>query len=155
MRITEASDALLFAMKDIAKGATEKGLKTEIDCYLANRDLERLTEADDSAVRVVAAEMTVSSDETEEKIVLECALSVEDGEVQADEMLREVNTLRDSMREILEKLDAYGNAKDAFAEICKPEDEEVDNSPKYDNKTFYIAATAIVLAIFIIILIFK
>ena len=135
MKIIESRDALLHAILDVAKSAEEHGLSAEAKCFIADHDLAPLSDGACESAALIAGEITVSSPETEEKIVLECALSITEGEVSADEMLREVNTIRDNMREIIEKVHEYGNAKDAFAEMCKT-DEPEDAVQTFDNKNF-------------------
>ena len=138
MTVIEAREALALTLKDIAANATEKNLNADTKCFIADHDLLELSEDNCADAALVAGEITISQDGLEEKLVLECAVSVTDGEVSSEEMLREVNVIRESMRELCEKINETDSAEDAFNAIV-PE-EEAPTMPKiYDNKRFYIA----------------
>ena len=87
-------------------------------------------------------------------MILECAVSVSDGEVSSEEMLSEVNTVRTNMKEILDKLnDAEG--ADAVFSSFEPDEETAPATPVYNNKNFYILAGIAVAAILVLVLLFK
>ena len=153
MNITEARDALALTLEDISKKVTEKGLTADIKCFIADHDLVELTPDNLTDAALIAGEITVSAPGAEEKLVLECAVSVTDGDVSSEEMQREVNVMRESMRELCEKLDEASSPEDAFTAVV-PEEEEPAPVHVYDNKRFYIAcgvgAAALILLILLI-----
>lgn len=154
MKTIESRDALAAALNNIAELATENGLKAETRCFIADHDLIELSEDELSAAALIAGEITVSADGTDEKMLLECALSVTDGEVSDDEIISEVGTLRANMKEICSKVSELGNAKDAF-EALSPEEPEAKEEPKYDNKRFYIIASIVAVAVIVLMVLLK
>ena len=143
MNITEAKNALCEALKNVSEDAINRGMEAEVRCFTANRDLEEVDESDPKAF-LIAGEITVTSEEKADKqIVLECALSVEDGEVSSDEILREVNNIRNSMKEVCETFDNVGNAESTFDAIEKDQELPVEEPKTFDNKQFYIWGSVI------------
>ena len=138
MTVIEAREALTLTLRDIAGGATEKNLTADIRCFIADHDLNALSDDNLAEAALVAGEITIGKDDIEEKLVLECAVSVNDGEVSSEEMLREVNVMRDSMKELCEKMNESESAADAFNAVV-PEEEAPAPVHVYDNKKFYIA----------------
>lgn len=152
MTVIEARDALLLALEDISKKAIEKGLTADVKCFIADHDLNELSPDDLSKAALVSGEISVGTEKSEEKLVLECALSITDGDISSEEMLREVNVMRCSMTELCEKLDETGSAEEAFTAVA-PE-EEIPEAPRtYDNKRFYIACSIGAAALIVLILI--
>ena len=152
MNIKEAREALALTLTDIAGAAIEKGLTAETKCFIADHDLNELSDETIASAVLIAGEILIGEDGSEEKLLLECAVSVNDGEVTSEDMLREVNTLRESMKDLCDKLDEKGNAKDAFTAVT-PE-EEIPEPPRvYDNKRFYIACGVGALVIIALVLI--
>lgn len=152
MNVTEAREALALTLTDIAKAAEEKGLSAETKCFIADRDLNELPEDNTSSAVIIAGEILIGANDSEQKLLLECAVSVNDGEVAPDDMLREVNTLRESMKELCDKLDEKGNAEDAFVAVS-PEEEMPEPPRVYDNKRFYISCGIGALALLTLVLI--
>ena len=153
MKINEAREALALTLTDIAKIAEQKELSAETKCFIADRDLNELSDENAASAVLIAGEILVGADDSEEKLLLECAVCVNDGEVTSEDMLREVNTMRESMRELCEKLDEKGNAKDAFIAVS-PEEEAPVPPRVYDNKNFYIACgigACVIIALLLII----
>ena len=153
MTIVEAREALRLALEDIAKSATEKQLTADVKCFIADHDLTELAPENFEKAALVAGEILVGAANSEEKLMLECALSVTDGEISSDEILREVNTVRESMKELCEKLDESENPSEAFLAVA-PEEEIPEPAHTYDNKRFYIACgigAAVLIALVLII----
>ena len=143
MNITESKNALYEVLQNVSEDAINRGMNAEVRCFTANRDLEEVEESDPK-VALIAGEITVTSEEKADKqIVLECALSVEDGEVSPDEMLREVNNIRQSMKEVCETFDNVGNAENTFDAIEKEQEIPVEEPKTFDNKQFYIWGSVI------------
>lgn len=138
MNIHEAREALALTLTDIAGQAAAKGLETETKCFVADHDLNELSDENIAAAVLIAGEIVIAAPNSEQKLLLECAVSVNDGDVTPEDMLREVNTLRESMKDFCDSLDEKGNAEDAFAAVA-PEEEEPEAPRVYDNKRFYIA----------------
>ncbi|MBE6537445.1 MAG: hypothetical protein E7673_05775 [Ruminococcaceae bacterium] len=153
MNITESKNALYEALKNVSEDAVKRGMKAEVRCFVADHDLMEVSE-DSPKATLIAGEITVTSDENEDKeILLECALSVEDGEVSSEEMLREVNTIRGSMKEICETFDSVGSAGGTIESIEKEQQVDMPEPKVFDNKNFYIyggIAAAVVLILVII-----
>lgn len=146
MNINEAYEALSRTLCDITNIATQKGLVAESRCTVTDRDLNALENEGDyeSLAALIAGEVTVSADGCDEKIVLECAVSITDGCVFDDEMINEIRVLRDNVSALCDKIDAE-NAKESFAAICKEEAGEEDKpEPVRSNKAFYIGALCVV-----------
>ena len=154
MNITESKNALYEALTNVCKEAESRGMKTEVKCFVADHDLNEVTE-DSPKAQLIAGEITVTSDEKEDRaILLECALSVEDGEVSSDEMLREVNNIRTSMKEICATFDEVGGAANTFNSIEKEQEPDIPEPKIFNNKDFYIWGSIIAAAALILTLIF-
>ena len=138
MNIKEAQEALTLTLEDVAKSAAERGLTATVECFTADRDLNRISDGNTDAAVIIAGEITVGAPDSEEKLLLECAVGINNGEVIPEDMLREVDTIRESMKELCETFDEKGNAAEAFAAML-PEEEEPEQPRVYDNKRFYIA----------------
>ncbi|MBQ9071175.1 MAG: hypothetical protein IJY23_07520 [Clostridia bacterium] len=154
MKITESRVALYGALKDVSGLAEERGITAEVKCFIADHDLCEISEDNLGAAALVSGEITLFAEGSDKKMILECALSITDGEVSPDEMLREVTAVRDNMKQILEKLDETKDVEKAFASF-EPEEEPVADEPKYDNKKFYIYAGLAVAVILLLVLLFK
>lgn len=138
MKITESKIALYEALVSISADAAKRGMKAKIRCFTANHDLEEVDENDAGAV-LIAGEIRVTSDEKNDKeILLECALSVEDGEVSEDEILREIGNIRSSMKEVCDTFDNVGSAESTFDSIEKEQQLPAEEPKTFDNKQFYI-----------------
>lgn len=153
MKVTESKNALFEALKNVSEDAINRGMKADVKVFVADRDLNEVSEDSPKAV-LIAGEISVTSDEKSDKqILLECALSIEDGEVANDEILREVNTIRGSMKEICETFDNVGNAENTFDSIEKEQTVEMPEPKTFDNKQFYIwgsiAAAAALILVFL------
>lgn len=154
MNITESKNALYEALKNVSEDAISRGMTAEVRCFTANRDLEEVSESDPSAV-LIAGEIAITSEEKKEKeILLECALSIEDGEVSGDEILREVNNIRSNMKEVCDTFDKVGSAENTFDTIEKEQELPKEEPKTYDNKQFYIwgsiiAGVALILTFFL------
>ena len=152
MNIKEAREALALTLTDIAGGAIEKGLTAQTKCFIADHDLNELSDDNIGSAVLIAGEILVGTEGSEQKLLLECAVCVNDGEVTSEDMLREVNTLRESMKELCEQLDEKGNAEEAFAAVV-PEEELPEPPRVYDNRRFYIACGVGALVLVALILI--
>ncbi len=153
MKITESKNALYEALKNVSEDAINRGMKAEVKVFVADHDLNEVSEDSPKAV-LIAGEISVTSDEKSDKqILLECALSIEDGEVANDEILREVNTIRGSMKEVCDTFDSVGNAENTFDSIEKEQTVEMPEPKVFDNKQFYIwgsiAAAAALILVFL------
>ena len=143
MNIKEAREALALTLTDIAGGAIEKGLTAQTKCFIADHDLNELSDDNIGSAVLIAGEILVGTEGSEEKLLLECAVCVNDGEVTSEDMLREVNTLRESMKELCEKLDEKGNAEEAFAAVV-PESISTGMPKKVCDPTAKISFTGTV-----------
>ena len=146
MNIKEAYEALSRTLGDITNIATKKGLIAESKCTVTDRDLIALTdEADyEQLAALISAEVTVSADGCDEKILLECAVSISNGSVFNDEMINEIRILRDNLSALCDKVDEE-NVSESFAALCKEEAGEEDKpEPVRSNKAFYIGALCVV-----------
>lgn len=154
MNITEAKNALYNALESISEEATSRGMKSEVRCFVADHDLVEVDESSPKAT-LIAGEIRVTSEEKADKeILLECALSVEDGEVSNEEILREVNTMRGSMKEIADTFDSVGSAGGTIESIEKEQEIEMPEPKIFDNKNFYIYGGIAAAAILILVLLF-
>ena len=146
MKTNEAYEALSRTLADIADTAKAKGLIAESKCTVTDRDLVALENENDYSqlAALIAGEVTVSAEGAEEKIVLECAVSITDGCVFDDEMVNEIRVLRDNVNALCGKIDAE-NVKESFEALCKDEAGEEDKpEPVRSNKAFYIGALCVV-----------
>lgn len=152
MKIIEAKEALISACESLVAEATEKGLVADYRCFAANADLE---EVDDSSskVRLIAAEMTLGAEGTEKEMLLECALSISDGDVAEDEILREVGAMRENLREFYQTIDEMGGVTEALDKIAADSEEPAPEVKVYDNRKFYIGASAVALLAIIIVIV--
>ena len=153
MKVTESKNALYEALKNVSEDAINLGMKAEVKVFVADHDLNEVSEDSPKAV-LIAGEISVTSDEKSDKqILLECALSIEDGEVSNDEILREVNTIRGSMKEVCDTFDSVGSAENTFDSIEKEQTVEMPEPKVFDNKQFYIwgsiAAAAALILVFL------
>lgn len=138
MNITEAKNALYNALESISEEATSRGMKSEVRCFVADHDLVEVDEISPKAT-LIAGEIRVTSEEKADKeILLECALSVEDGEVSEDEILREIGNIRSSMKEVCDTFDNVGSAESTFDTIEKEQQLPAEEPKTFDNKQFYI-----------------
>ena len=154
MNITEAKSALYNALKNVSEDAASRGMTAEVKCFVADHDLTEVSEDSPKAV-LIAGEITVTSDEKKDKeILLECAISVEDGEVANDEILREVNTIRASMKEVCDTFDTVGSAEGTFDSIEKEQEVPMPEEKVFDNKQFYIWGSIAAAAVLLLVLIF-
>ncbi len=151
MTIIEAREALTNTFENIKAEAKEKGVIADYKCFASDRDLNE-TDVSDSTAALIAGELTLGADGTDEKVILECAVSITDGEVFDDEMLREITAIRESVRELYAKIDEAGSAVAALSEIYKESEESVPEVKTYDNKKFYIGAGIAVIIIIIIMI---
>lgn len=153
MNIKEAFEALGATLENIADTARASGLSATTHCILATHDMEELSvDGEVSRAALIAGEITLGADGTEEKMLFECALSISDGEVSSDEMAAEIKSVRANVREICDKLDLSLPINEAFASVCDAEspDEDETPAPARSNKVFYI--TAAVMFIFLIVI---
>ena len=148
MKVTEAREALIKTIDDAIASLKEKGLEVEKNCFLADRDL--LPTKGEEGASLIVADITVCAPDTDEKVIMECAVSIEEGEVLNDEIIREITLLRQNIKEITDKIDEVGSAKDAFAILAKEEEPEVADAPVASNKSFYIYAGIAAIVILII-----
>ena len=154
MNVTESKNALFEALKNISEEAVSRGMKADVRCFVADHDLNEVDENSPKAT-LVAGEIAITSDEKADKeILLECAISVEDGEVSSEEILREVNTIRSSMKELCDTFDTLGSAGSTIDSIEKEQTVEMPEPKVFDNKQFYIWGSVIAAAALILVLIF-
>lgn len=154
MNITESKNALCEALKNVSEEAVKRGMTAEVNCFVADHDLVEVSE-DSPKATLIAGEIRITADEKAEKeILLECALSVEDGEVSPEEMLREVNTMRSSMKEICETFDSVGSAESTIDSIEKEQQVDMPEPKVFNNKDFYIYGGIIAVIAIILTIIF-
>ncbi len=156
MNVNESREAFLAAIKDIANTATEAGFTTEYKCYAADRDLCPVGEENEENAAIIAAELSLAAEGVEEKVLLECAVSIRDGECTSDEIAEEISMLRQNVKELADKAAAQGGAAEAIAELFR-EQRDAEKSPEvkvYNNKSFYITAgiaAVVIVVLFLII----
>ncbi len=154
MKINEAYEALSNTFKNIKSEAEEKGITATYKCFTSDRDLIEVDINDDN-VSLIAGEFTLGAEGTEEKIILECAVSITDGEIFDDEVIREITAIRESIRELYAKIDETGSAAAALSDIYKEEEQPQPPAKTYDNKMFYIYGGLAILVVAIILIISK
>lgn len=155
MNIKEAYEALSRTLCDIESIATKKGLVAESKCTVTDRDLVKIEDEGeyDALAALIAGEVAVGAEGSEKKILLECAISITDGNVFDDEMINEIRILRENVQQLCEKIDE-SNVKESFAALCKEEAGEEDKpAPVRSNKAFYIGSLCVlgIIALFAII----
>ena len=153
MKLFEAKEALEATINDIAEGARAFGISVSSDCYFSDRDLFVIDDEKASEAAVIAAEVEIKCEGSDDKIFLECAVAINDGEVLNDDLANECAKLRANVKEIT---DTLGNAEDkteAFASICRIEEEpEEDRPAPLSNKYFYLSAAVGAVAILLLVL---
>ncbi len=154
MNVNESCEAFLAALGDIANAAKEAGFTAEYKCYAADRDLSEINAANSENAAIVAAELSLSVEGVEEKVLLECAVSVIDGECTSEEIADEVSLLRQNVKELTDKAEAIG-AAEAVAELFREqkENEKPDEPKVFDNRSFYIGAGILAAVIVIVLLV--
>ena len=154
MNVNESREAFLAAIKDIANTATEAGFTAEYKCYAADRDLSAIDEENAENAAIIAAELSLSVEGVEEKVLLECAVSVRDGECTSDEIAEEISLLRQNVKDLTDKATALG-AAEAISELFREqsENEKPDEPKVFDNKSFYIGAGILAAVIVIVLLV--
>ena len=154
MKATEAKEALLAAVSDIAKEAEGASLKTNVKCVFGDVDYVEYEDYREEA-GILFAELTVTHEGVEDSIIYECAVGLDADEVADADLANEISKMRTAVRELVA---ALGNAEDraeAFASEIKaidPPAEEID-APKHDNTRFYITAgvaAAVLVLLFIL-----
>ena len=70
MNVTEAREALALTLTDIAKAAEEKGLSAETKCFIADRDLAELSDENTDSAVIIAGEILVGVQGSEQKIAI-------------------------------------------------------------------------------------
>ena len=139
MNILEARDAFLATVNNIAEDAVRVGLGAEVKCYLTDIDLVPVRD-DAKNAALIAAEISLSANGVEERIIFESAVAIHDGEVIDSELTAEAAKLRENVKEILDKITSEDGVEDDFRRVCSEEEKEVPEVPVRSNKMFYIAA---------------
>lgn len=144
MKITEAKEALVRAVENIAEEANAAGFNTQIRSKFADVDFGEYEEYCDEA-KIVFAELTVGLEGARDDMVYECAISINEQECSDDEMASEIGSMRAAVRELIEKVSAAPDKLAAFNEELNATDgdEEPVSEPVHDNKKFYIVASII------------
>ncbi len=154
MKIIEARDALVNTLKNIKEENAAKGIITEYKCFASDRDLIEV-DIDDKNAALIAGEISFGAGGTDEKIILECAVCISDGEVIEDEVIGAVTSLRDSLHEFYAKIDEAGSVVKALEEIYQEADEPAPEIKTYDNKKFYIYGGIIIALVAVILILTK
>ena len=154
MNVKDAKAALICACEDLVKEANDKKLNADYRCFTANIDLEEIDENAEN-VALIAAEISVGAENSEKAVILESAVSVSDGDVVDDEILREVSTLRENLKEVFAKVDESNDANAAFDAIEEETSLPIPEQKVYDNKKFYIYASIFAAAVIIVLLLSK
>ena len=153
MNHLEARDALVATVNDIAAKLNSLGITVRSDCYFADRDLFVVAPESSADAAVIAAELELTYDGCDEKIILECAVACDDGEVLADDLTNECSGLRSSVKEIVDTLSSADDKKEAFIALCHPDEEpHIDRPEPQSNKYYYLAAAFGVIAIVLFVL---
>ena len=153
MNAVEAKEAFIKTVEDITSEITKRGLNVNIDCYFSDRELEKIEESDIDKASVLSAVILVNG-EGEEALVFEHAIAIDKGEVLNDEIIREATKLRESVRELCEKLDSGMSASDSITSMDIEEDEP-ERPASFNNVPFYIGGGIVVAVILIIIALIK
>ena len=151
MEIIEARNALQNTLESIADEARAKGLIANTEVFITDIDFNRLDEDSTSGAYLIAGEISLGIEDSPEKMIFECALSLSDGEANADEMTSEISTIKANVREFIRKFEELGSFKKAL-DALSPEEEAPAQAPTYDNKSFYIYA-GIGVAILVILMV--
>lgn len=154
MKFTEAYEAFSNAINDIKNMLTDSGFDVNFRCYTADRDLNELSEDASNDAALIAAEITVGANGTDKKMILESALSITDTEVSPEEIRNEIGLLRKSAKEICDKQNETGDFDQTFKSF-ETEEEPIPEGPKYDNKKFYIGGAIAIVALIILVILFK
>ena len=153
MNVFEAREALKATIEDISGGARALGIEVNSDCYLSDRNLFVIDDDKADEAAVIAAEVELKYDGADERIFLECAVAINDGEVLSDDLTSECANLRASIKEILDSISESENKKEAFVFLCHADDEpEEDRPAPMNNKNFYITAAVGAFAILLLVL---
>ena len=153
MKINEAREALKATIEDISSNASVLGIMVDSDCYLSDRDLFVIDDDKVEEAAVIAAEVELKYDGADERIFLECAVAINDGEVLSDDLTSECAKLRASIKEILDSIADSADKKEAFISLCHADDEPEEDLPvPMNNKSFYITAAVGAFAILLLVL---
>ena len=153
MNVKEAKEALLSAANDLIAQAEQKNLTADYRCFTANVDLEEVDE-DSSKVALIALELSLGAKDCEGAVVLECAVSSLDGEVDENEVLSEVANLKGNVNDVYAKIDETGSVNAAFEAIAEETELPAPEIKTYDNRLFYTVggiAAAVILAVVVIL----
>ncbi len=154
MKITEAREALANTFENIKEEANSKGIITEYKCFTADRDLIEV-DINDTSAALIAGEITLSAEGTNEKIILECAVCINDGNIIDDELVSEITLIRNNIREFYSKIDELGDVVTALESIYKEEEAPAPEVKRYDNKMFYIIGGIVIAAVAVFMILMK
>ena len=152
MKPTQAKEAFIKTIENITEEITKRGLNVNINCYFSDRELEPIDEANIDNASILSAVITVCAEFSDDAVVFEHAIAIDEGEVLNDEIIREANKLRESTRELCEKLDSGMSAKESI-KAMDIEPEITERPAALDNRLYYIGG-AIVVAIIILVIAF-
>jgi hypothetical protein len=153
MKILEAREALVATIEDISNSARALGLTVNSDCYFSDRDLFVIEDEKADEAAVIAAEIELKYNDEYEKIFLECAVAINDGEVLSDDLTSECAKLRESIKEILDSISDSPDKKDAFVSLCHKDDEpEPERPAPQNNKYYYVSAAVGAVVILLLVL---
>lgn len=127
-----AIEALSATLLDIAKILEDAGLETKTKCAFS--DIE-LAEASEDSPRATGLWGEIIFSLGENAGVLECAVSVYEGEVSDEEMLSEITSLRAEAKRIAELAHSVGKDK-LFEALDAPDEPDKDDAEGFDEAKF-------------------
>ena len=138
MTLFEAKEALSRTLTDIAKILTDAGLFAEVTHGLMGVDFDETTDAPDTAL--IYGEISFGEVGSDERGLLECAVSTVEGEVAPEELRRELYDMRSEAKRIAELKSCIGDGEsilkkleDEIEEEEEAEEEELDDPTSEDR----------------------
>ena len=151
INVFEGREALVNTAKSILSRLEKEGFTSEINCYFSDIELTAIPDEAAEGATLIVIQTEITHPDTEERIILEGAVAIDEGEVINDEIIREANKLRRSVDEILFALENSSDVGKAVRSLM-PEDEEEEPRPVYNNKMYYIGGIVIAVIITIVLI---
>ena len=154
MNISEAFDAFSKTLDDIAGAQDIAGLSYETSVTLCDSELQPIGDGNAELAALIAGVIVISCEGEDRTVEFEGAIPVIDGEVISDEMIREVATMRASVKEFLSRLNTEEPIASAFSAILDEETATDDIEPvrQFNNKPFYIGAALMFIVLIAVLL---
>ena len=152
MNMTEGKDALVSTAKGILDKLTKYDFSYNINCYFSGLDLSSFGEDATDAANLIVLEAEITHPATDEKIILEGAVAIDEGQVLNDEIIREADKLKKSVQDILSALEETSDIKAAVLSLM-PKEEKPEPRPSFDNKAYYIGGIIIAAIITFVLII--